>query len=159
LIWIVYSFEISVLNSFFDFHTIELGFQTLKSCCQFMSFIVFVAVLCKLMFLIFNQKWILFFKSINLKVQRMNHALKLWDIWRSMVDLHTCVLRLIASLDELLIKWSSSVNKRFSFFVKNCDSCILGKTFLFPFWESTVSLINCALLSLSELLIFRDLIL
>ena len=88
----------------------------------------------------------------------MNHALELWNVRRSMMDFYTCVLRLIASLDELLIKWSSSVNKRFSFFVKNCDSSILGKTFLFPFWESTVSLVNCALLSLSQLLVFRDLI-
>jgi len=58
----------------------------------------------------------------------------------------------------LFIKRICSLNKSFSFFVKNSNSSVLSEAFLFPFAESSVILVNSALLSLSEFLVFTNLI-
>lgn len=60
------------------------------------------------------------------------------------------------SLVELIIKAIAPIHQGQSFFIKDSDSCVLSKAFLLPFGQSSIVLIDRALLPLSQLLVLRD---
>jgi hypothetical protein len=72
------------------------------------------------------------------------------------VDLTNSLIDLLGSHLQLVVERIGTVNQRLPFLVQYVDSGVLCKTLLLPLGESAVTLIDVALLPLSQLLLLKD---
>lgn len=86
----------------------------------------------------------------------MNHALEFVDVAHGLVDLLLGVVSLAHSQVQLLAHAVASSHQRLSLLVEHSDPGVLRKALLFPLRESSVVLVDGALLSLPELLVLSD---
>lgn len=119
-----------------------------------MSSIIFLTIELKLWFLLRYKSCVKLFVFIDLKIKTMNHALQFTDVAICLIDFCTGFICTSKSLIELFIQTIASLNQGLSLLIKNSNSCVLSETLLFPFGQCTIVLVDCALLPLSQFLVF-----
>ena len=142
LVGIVYSFQVGILGSFVNFKAVKLSLVTLKVGSVLVSLVVLVTVLLKFSLLIVNEVCINLFEFIDFKIKPVDHAFEFANVSLSSVNFHSAVFSVFSSLLKLFVKTVGSLNKSLSLFVKHSNSCVLCKTFLLPFRQSAIVLVN-----------------
>lgn len=86
----------------------------------------------------------------------MNLTLKFRDICLGSMNSTLTFIAVCWTNIQLLVKITSAVNKSITFFFKNLDAWALSETFLLPFGQCTILLVDCSLLSCTNFLLFVD---
>lgn len=79
----------------------------------------------------------------------MDHAFQLTNVTISLINLVLSIISMKHSLIKLIIHAGASLDQGLSLFVQHGNSRVLSKAFLLPLRQSTIVLIDSALLSLS----------
>lgn len=156
LVRVVDSLQISVFASLINFKTVELGLKALESGSELVSFVVFMTLRLQFHLLVVDQSGIYLFELANLHVETVDHALQFGNVTLSSVDLALDIVGVFSSLVKLLSHALASMDQSLSFLVENGDSSVLREALLLPLRQGSVVLVDSALLSLSEFLVFRN---